>query len=258
MRYQISLPKTTIKVVKKLIRKSKISRGSRTPNTKGKFIQANVKLVKNVEKYFDKPSNKSYKLTINEINSFSSINLKFPLKKKQQIDDQTILLEKKIAECFINSDTEEDSDSLICKDELSLLEENTVQIANQSWFNAEMQTQFLKKHVQIESGKEEDFLSQILKIEREYNIYKEYLENYQPKQLNWNMRAILIDWLFEVAEDFKLKRDTVHNAISLLDRFFQRRSPIIKKENLQAIGITALNITAKAEVNYFSFTNLYL
>ena len=99
--------------------------------------------------------------------------------------------------------------------------------------------------------KNEDFLTQIMKIEREYKIHKDYFNYYHPNQFNWKMRAILIDWLFEVADDFKLKRDTLYEAISILDRFFQTKSKIIEKSNLQHLGLTALHIAAKKEVYTF-------
>lgn len=102
--------------------------------------------------------------------------------------------------------------------------------------NSKMQTNF------------ESHSNQIFNIEKDYKISKDYLKNFESNQINWSMRAILVDWLFEVADDFKLKRDTIYNAINIMDRFLQTKSEIIKKNNLQGIGITALHIAAKTEV----------
>ena len=40
---------------------------------------------------------------------------------------------------------------------------------------------------------------------------------YQP-EITFDMRAILVDWLVEVAEEFGLTTDTIHLATSCLDR----------------------------------------
>ncbi|CAL5364892.1 unnamed protein product [Camellia sinensis] len=47
----------------------------------------------------------------------------------------------------------------------------------------------------------------------------DYIEKVQ-KDVSPNMRAILVDWLVEVAEEYKLLSDTLHLSISHMDRFF--------------------------------------
>lgn len=63
------------------------------------------------------------------------------------------------------------------------------------------------------------------------------------------MRAILLDWLIEVCEVYKLHRETYFLAVDYLDRFlFSKKN--IQKTHLQLIGITCLFIAAKVEEIY--------
>ncbi|XP_041837214.1 G1/S-specific cyclin-E1 [Melanotaenia boesemani] len=66
----------------------------------------------------------------------------------------------------------------------------------------------------------------------------------QPK-----MRAILLDWLMEVSEVYKLHRETYHLAQDYFDRFIATQSNVFKS-TLQLIGITCLFIAAKVEEMY--------
>ncbi|KAM6977869.1 G1/S-specific cyclin-E1 [Aplochiton taeniatus] len=66
----------------------------------------------------------------------------------------------------------------------------------------------------------------------------------QPK-----MRAILLDWLMEVSEVYKLHRESYHLAQDYFDRFMATQSNVFKS-TLQLIGITCLFIAAKVEEMY--------
>lgn len=57
------------------------------------------------------------------------------------------------------------------------------------------------------------------------------------------MRAILCDWMMEVCEEFALKRETFHLAVSHLDRV----SHDIQKNKYQLVGLAAMIIAAKTE-----------
>lgn len=58
------------------------------------------------------------------------------------------------------------------------------------------------------------------------------------------MRAILLDWLIEVCEVYKLHRETYYLTIDYLDRYISSKSNISKSQ-LQLIGITCLFIASK-------------
>lgn len=63
------------------------------------------------------------------------------------------------------------------------------------------------------------------------------------------MRAILLDWLNEVCEVYKLHRETYYLALDYLDRYLST-NVIVSKTFLQLIGISCLFIAAKVEEIY--------
>ena len=60
-----------------------------------------------------------------------------------------------------------------------------------------------------------------------------------------SMRAILVDWLIEVQENFELFHETLYLA-ELTDRYLCRAQ--VKREYLQLVGATCMLIAAKFEV----------
>lgn len=56
------------------------------------------------------------------------------------------------------------------------------------------------------------------------------------------MRVILVDWLVEVAEEYKLGLETVHLAVNYLDRFLSSMS--VLRGKLQLVGTAALLVAA--------------
>jgi cyclin-A len=63
-----------------------------------------------------------------------------------------------------------------------------------------------------------------------------------------NMRCILVDWLVEVAQEYRLTSDTLHLTVCLLDRFLSTEP--IPREELQLAGIAAMWAAAKFEEIY--------
>jgi hypothetical protein len=51
-----------------------------------------------------------------------------------------------------------------------------------------------------------------------YVVQPNYIELRQ-KNLNWFMRAILVDWMMHVCYEFGLKRETFHLAVALADKY---------------------------------------
>ncbi|KAM9860471.1 G1/S-specific cyclin-E1 [Aulostomus maculatus] len=78
---------------------------------------------------------------------------------------------------------------------------------------------------------------------RDVNMMEKH-PHLQPK-----MRAILLDWLMEVCEVYKLHRETYHLAQDYFDRFMATQRNVFKS-TLQLIGITCLFIAAKVEEMY--------
>jgi len=67
-------------------------------------------------------------------------------------------------------------------------------------------------------------------------------------QVNAPMRAILVDWLVDVHKKYKLRPETLFIAISLVDRFLERRATA--RRHLQLVGVTALLLASKFEEMY--------
>lgn len=67
--------------------------------------------------------------------------------------------------------------------------------------------------------------------------------------LHARMRAILLDWLMEVCEVYKLHRETFYLAQDFIDRYLATQVDV-PKQQLQLLGITSLFIAAKVEEIY--------
>ena len=68
---------------------------------------------------------------------------------------------------------------------------------------------------------------------------------FSRKQITPCMRAILGDWMIEVADNFLLKRETLHLGISIVDQYLSLCS--VTKPELQLVGLCCLFIAAKVE-----------
>ncbi|XP_008318838.1 G2/mitotic-specific cyclin-B3 [Cynoglossus semilaevis] len=73
------------------------------------------------------------------------------------------------------------------------------------------------------------------------------LDNYMHKQptLSTEMRAILVDWLVEVQENFELYHETLYLAVKLTDQYLSQT--VIQREMLQLLGSTCMLIASKLE-----------
>lgn len=68
------------------------------------------------------------------------------------------------------------------------------------------------------------------------------------REINDKMRAILVDWLIEVHQKFKLQKETLFIAIKIIDRYLEQQP--VNKSRLQLVGVTALLIACKYEEIY--------
>ncbi|AQK67113.1 cyclin9 [Zea mays] len=71
-----------------------------------------------------------------------------------------------------------------------------------------------------------------------------YMEGLQ-RDITKGMREILIDWLVEVSEEYKLVPDTLYLTVYLIDRFLSRN--YIERQRLQLVGITSMLVASKYE-----------
>ncbi|XP_049398408.1 G2/mitotic-specific cyclin C13-1-like isoform X2 [Solanum stenotomum] len=88
-----------------------------------------------------------------------------------------------------------------------------------------------------------DYLHQ-MEIEKKRRPLPDYLEKVQ-KDVSANMRGVLVDWLVEVAEEYKLLSDTLYLTVSHIDRFLSMN--VIPRQRLQLLGVSSMLIAAKYE-----------
>ncbi|XP_020222823.1 putative cyclin-A3-1 [Cajanus cajan] len=98
------------------------------------------------------------------------------------------------------------------------------------------------------SGIDESYVSHIdeylYEMERKRRPMMNYIEKVQ-KTVTSSMRAILVDWLVEVAEEYKLLSDTLHLSVSYIDRFLSVNP--MTKSRLQLLGVSSMLIASKYE-----------
>lgn len=80
-----------------------------------------------------------------------------------------------------------------------------------------------------------------IQIEAKRRPTPEYIEKVQ-KDVSVNMRAILVDWLVEVAEEYKLLSDTLYLTISYIDKFLSTTT--LNRQRLQLLGVSSMLIAA--------------
>jgi len=84
-------------------------------------------------------------------------------------------------------------------------------------------------------------------MEQKLAIRKDFM---QGMHINGRIRGVLIDWLIDVHNQFKLLQETLYLAIFLLDRFMQLDGVHIKRSRYQLVGVTALFTASKIEEMY--------
>lgn len=131
-------------------------------------------------------------------------------------------------------------DKSIAESELSLMvHEPNVSTKRFSWKND------LDKFFEIEEYRD-DILDYLREAELRHRPKAMYMRK-QP-DISHSMRTILIDWLVEVGEEYRLQNETLCLAVSYIDRFLSVMSVVRAK--LQLVGTAAMFIAAKYEEIY--------
>jgi cyclin A len=68
-----------------------------------------------------------------------------------------------------------------------------------------------------------------------------YIENVQL-DITSNMRGTLVDWLVEVADEYKLLPETLHLSVSYIDRFLSLNT--VHRSKLQLLGVSSMLIAS--------------
>ncbi|KAI8515253.1 G2/mitotic-specific cyclin-B3 [Branchiostoma belcheri] len=83
---------------------------------------------------------------------------------------------------------------------------------------------------------------QYMKNREEKYLLPQYLKIHNA-HLEPYMRAILVDWLVEVQENFELNHETLYQAVKIVDHYLAKTR--VTKERLQLVGATALFMSCK-------------
>jgi len=89
----------------------------------------------------------------------------------------------------------------------------------------------------------EDIMKYMRKIEQENRAKEDYMK--KQMDITNSMRAILVDWLVEVAEEYKMNAETLYLACNFIDRFLSQMS--VLRNKLQLVGTSCMYIAAKYE-----------
>lgn len=151
---------------------------------------------------------------------------------------------------FSNTIAPETTD-LLCQENLQLeIEEDLSLFNKESNLNDPIQEENIASFADFkhETGFEYTYetLQYLIKKENEYSPACNYFKAFQ-KNITPYMRAILLDWMMEVCNEFTLKRETFHLAVNYVDRVLSLSQNVAKSE-LQLIGVVCMFIAAKVEV----------
>jgi len=61
------------------------------------------------------------------------------------------------------------------------------------------------------------------------------------------MRSVLIDWIVEVSEEFRMQSETVFLCVAYIDRYLSRMEASLPRTQFQLLGVSSLLIAAKLE-----------
>jgi len=84
------------------------------------------------------------------------------------------------------------------------------------------------------------------KLECEFHVSPRYMS--QRTEIKEGMRAILVDWLIQVHNRFRLLQETLYITVSILDRFLSVHD--VTKKDLQLVGVSAMLLASKYEEMY--------
>lgn len=110
-------------------------------------------------------------------------------------------------------------------------------------------------HTDIDVGDENDPQLCCVYVNDIYSFLRETEVRYHPKDymqyqkdITPHMRAILVDWLIEVAEEYKLSSETLYLAVSYIDRYLSKKT--VMRGKLQLVGVASMLLASKYEEIY--------
>nr|CBZ41115.1 Cyclin Bc protein [Oikopleura dioica] len=84
-------------------------------------------------------------------------------------------------------------------------------------------------------------------LEHAYAVKPRFLDEH--KEVSHKMRTILVDWIVQVHQRFKLQNETLHLTVAIMDRYLSKVQDLPRKE-MQMIGLTSMLLASKYEEIY--------
>ncbi|KAM7374486.1 hypothetical protein PAMP_007141 [Pampus punctatissimus] len=141
--------------------------------------------------------------------------------------------------CYLDNETA----ALQNKDMKLLLELSSSSCQDVS-MQSEPDESLMSQKVLCVSEYAEDIHRHLRESEMKFKSRPGYLEEHP--EITSGMRIVLVDWLVEVVQEYKLRSETLHLAVNYLDRFLSCTA-YVKRGKLQLVGTAALLIAAKYE-----------
>lgn len=131
---------------------------------------------------------------------------------------------------------------------LSNYDENEISIQND---HDDLDEEALKKLEALERDNllkncdeyRDDILAYMRKLEQVNRPKANYMKKQQD--ISSTMRSILVDWLVEVSEEYKLNMETLYLAVDYTDRFLSQMS--VLRSKLQLVGTACMYVASKYE-----------
>merc|ERR1711872_817482 len=92
-----------------------------------------------------------------------------------------------------------------------------------------------------------DMYTYLRSIESKYCVGDDYLTSCPA---TGKMRTVLLDWLVDVQQQFKLFQETLYLTVSIIDRFMSVDGKGIQRNMLQLVGVSAMFLASKMEEIY--------
>ena len=88
-----------------------------------------------------------------------------------------------------------------------------------------------------------DIFVHLRELEQKYRPNPNYMK--KQREMNPELRSVLVDWLIEVSEDCHFVGETLFLMINYVDRFMSKKN--VAKHQLQLVGLAAIFIASKYE-----------
>ncbi|XP_014484072.1 PREDICTED: cyclin-A2 isoform X2 [Dinoponera quadriceps] len=213
--------------------------------------------------YEDKKEEPVFKIYEDKLEEETSVVLRDSKEKKEmktkqeaevKLDREVVKVEENISESCIPAVFHDSMDISQKKNQNDkpYLSDNPMLCEELSYSNERRQ----EDHANRRNSREIDFFdmdeyrSDIYSYLREVEAMHRAKAGYMKKQpdITYAMRSILVEWLVEVVEEYRLQNDTLYLAVSYIDRFLSYMSVVRSK--LQLVGAAAMFIAAKYEEIY--------